>query len=219
VRVDLHIHTASSADSFTTLRDVVRFVTRRKLDAVAITDHNTIAAALAMRQETAFQVIVGEEIATAQGEIIGLFLREEIPAGLSPQETVARIRAQGGVVYLPHPFDRARSSTLTPAALADILPQTDVVEVLNARVTFPLINRLAEELAQEHHLRRGAGSDAHQRSEIGRAFVEMPPFHDAPSFMLALAQGQVRGRVSSPLVHVGSTYARLAKEVLAIAPK
>ncbi len=218
IKVDLHVHTAYSKDSLTTLSDLLRWVRRRQLGAVAITDHNTIEGALALRQMSSVSIIVGEEIRTTQGEIIGLFLREEVEPDLPPAETVRCIREQGGVVYIPHPLDRLRSSCLDFGALMEIIDQVDAIEVLNARVTFALDNRRAGEIARSCHLLRGAGSDAHQGFEIGRAYVEMPAFQDARSFLRSLSQGHVRGYISSPLVHVASAYARLAKELSAFAP-
>ena len=214
-KVDLHVHTAYSDDCLTTCSDVLRWARRRGLDAVAITDHNTIAGAVALAKLSPLPIIVGEEIRTSCGEIIGLFLKEEVPANLSPRETVHRIHQQGGLVYVPHPFDRMRRSVLDIGALMEIIVDVDLIEVFNARVTFPLDNRNAEDLARRYGLLGGAGSDAHQGFEIGRAYVELPAFSDARSFLASLKQARVRGRVSSPFVHVGSTYARLAKSLLA----
>jgi len=219
LKVDLHIHTRYSPDSLTPLRDVLRWAARRGLGAVAITDHNTLAGARALSaMASSLRVIVGEEIMTTEGEVIGLFLQEEVPPGLSPAETAARIHAQGGLVYVPHPMDRVRQSALGLEALIGIIDQVDLIEAFNARVTFALDNRHAQALARAYRLPQAAGSDAHQGFEIGRAYVEMPPFHDAASFLRAIRQGTVHGHISFPLVHVGSTYARVAKELLAIAP-
>jgi predicted metal-dependent phosphoesterase TrpH len=215
MRVDLHVHTCYSPDSLTPPEALWFWARRRGLDALAITDHNTIAGALALAQEAPLTVIVGEEIRTTAGEIIGLFLRQEIPAGLTPRETVARIHAQGGLVYIPHPRDRwRRSSALAQEALWEIIAEVDILEVWNARVTFAQDNREALALAQEYGLLRGAGSDAHQGHEIGQAYVELPPFHDAPTFLRSLAQGAVHGHTSPPLVHLGSSWAKLAKGLL-----
>jgi len=214
LRVDLHVHTTYSDDCLTTCFDVLRWAKRRRLSALAITDHNTIAGALALCKLSSLPIIVGEEIRTSSGEIIGLFLKEEVPADLPPKETVHLIREQGGLVYVPHPLDRVRRSVLDIGELMEVIGEVDLVEVFNARVTFPLDNRNAEDLARRYGLLRGAGSDAHQGFEIGQAYVEMPSFSDAQSFLRSLAQGQVRGRVSSPLVHVGSTCAKLAKGLM-----
>ncbi|MHB0856851.1 MAG: PHP domain-containing protein [Anaerolineae bacterium] len=214
ILVDLHVHSRYSADSLTPLSHIADWARRRGLGAIALTDHNTIAGALALAESAQLQVIIGEEIMTRQGEISGLFLQEQIPSDLEPLETVRLIHDQGGVVYVPHPYDGVRKSSLTERALLDILDEVDIVEVLNARVTHAGDNRNAEALANRHGLLCGAGSDAHQGFEIGRAHVCMPAFSDAGSFMASLALGTVRGRMSSPLVHVGSTYARLAKGLL-----
>lgn len=216
LKVDLHVHTCYSDDCLTTCADILRWAGRRGLGALAITDHNTIAGALALYERSPLPIIIGEEVRTSCGEIIGLFLKEEVPAGLSPQETVERIHRQGGLVYVPHPLDRMRRSALDIGALMEIIDEVDLIEAFNARVTFLLDNRHAEDLARRYHLLCGAGSDAHQGFEIGQAYVEMPPFSDAQSFMASLKQGCIRGHVSSPLVHVGSVYAKLAKSLMAM---
>ena len=218
MKVDLHVHTSFSPDSLTSCDDVVLWAQRRQLGAVAITDHNSIAGALAVREISPVQVIIGEEIRTQRGEIIGLFLCEEVAPGLTPRETVRRIHQQGGLVYIPHPLDRARhGSALGFGALMEIIEFVDAIEVLNARVHLPTDNACAARLAECYGLRQGAGSDAHQGSEIGHAYVEMPAFVDATSFIHNLAEGHISGRASSPLVHVGSTCARLAKSLMAMA--
>lgn len=217
MKVDLHVHTRYSADSLTTLEDVVRWALRRGMGAVAITDHNTIQGARVLCSMSPIPIIVGEEICTCRGEISGLFMEKEIAPGQSPQETARQIHQQGGLVYIPHPLDRLRGSALGREALLEILDQVDLIEILNARVAFSSDNERAEALARAYGLLPGAGSDAHQGFEIGRAYVEMPAFDDAASFMQSIAQGEIQGRLSSPLVHVGSGYAKVAKAVKALA--
>ncbi|OGO05120.1 MAG: hypothetical protein A2Y73_08025 [Chloroflexi bacterium RBG_13_56_8] len=214
VKVDLHVHTHWSDDSLTTCAEVLCWAGRRDIDLVAITDHNRLGGALALKEMAPERVIVGEEIRTTQGEIIGLFLHEEILGGLATRETTRCIHQQGGLVYVPHPVDRVRRSTLMPPALLEIIDEIDLIEVFNARVPLALCNRQAEELARFYGLPQGAGSDAHQGHEIGRAYVEMPAFDDAQSFLANLIHGQIHGRLSSPLVHVGSTYAKFAKGLM-----
>jgi len=216
IKVDLHVHTESSADCLTPYGEVIRWAQRRQLDALAITDHNTIEGALVVSAMSPLRIIVGEEVRTTRGEIIGLFLREEIPALLSPAETVRVIRRQGGLVYIPHPMDRVGRCALQLGALKEIIKEVHIIETLNARVIFPLDNRRAQRLARSYGLPGGAGSDAHQGFEIGRAYLEMPSFTDAYSFLESVRQGKVRGRLSSPLVHVGSTYAKFAKGLMAL---
>jgi hypothetical protein len=130
---------------------------------------------------------------------------------LSPQETVARIHEQGGLVYIPHPFDSLRSSRLEEPALLAILEQVDILEVLNARVVRPADNERARLFAQAHGLPGGAGSDAHAPVEIASAYVEMAPFEDRDSFLRSLAQGTVRGSESPAHVHLFSTWAKIRR--------
>ena len=215
IKVDLHVHTYRSPDALARPDDILRWARRRDIDMVAITDHDTITGALEMQRRWPEFVIVGEEIKTSRGEIIGLFLKEEIPARLPPAETIRRIRDQGGLVYVPHPTDRMRGSALAPDALLDIVEDVDILEVFNARVAFAADNRLAEEFALTHGLARGAGSDAHYPTEVGRAYVEMPAFQTPPNFMGAIRQARIHGRMASPLVHLSSRYARLAKAFMA----
>ncbi|MFH1086244.1 MAG: PHP domain-containing protein [Chloroflexota bacterium] len=213
MRVDLHVHTTHSRDGLIAPRSIARWARRRRLDAVAITDHNTIAGALELHALDDLPIIVGEEIRTNEGELIGLFLERHVPPGLSPEETAWVIRQQGGLVYVPHPCDRVRGSALSAAALLRMLGQVDIIEVLNARVTFLVDNRQARALAAAHGLAMGAGSDAHQGYELGRAYVEMAPFEDAPTFLASLRCATIGGRTSSPLVHVASACAKVAREL------
>jgi predicted metal-dependent phosphoesterase TrpH len=215
MKVDLHVHTCYSRDSLTSLETVIETCQRRGLDKVAITDHNTIAGALSLQEMAPKLVIVGEEIKTPAGEFIAYFLEEEIPRGLSLQETIARIRAQGGVVGVSHPLDRLRREAMRWTNLMEIIDQVDALEAFNARTIFPADNRRAEELARQRGLLVTAGSDAHTAAEIGQAYVEMPPFNGKEEFMQSLAQGQIMGRLSTPWIHFASTYAKLRKRLVA----
>ncbi|MHB1414545.1 MAG: PHP domain-containing protein [Chloroflexota bacterium] len=211
LRFDLHTHTHFSADSGAKFADIVAAVRRRGLDGIAVTDHNRLEGALQLKEVAPFTVIVGEEIRTSEGEIIGLFLSEEIPARLSPEETVERIKAQGGLVYIPHPFDRVRPSHLRKEALYRLIDSIDAVEVVNSRTTLPLDNRRAELLCQRYGLRRGAGSDAHLPREIGQAWVEIPPFANAAEFLSSLEQGRAVGRLTTPLAHLATRWHKLRR--------
>lgn len=209
VRVDLHTHTYFSPDSGARLEDIIAAVARRKLGAIAVTDHNLIDGALRLREIAPFPVIVGEEIMTTDGEIIGLFLEEHIPKLLSPEETVERIKAQGGLVYVPHPFDRVRGSHLRRETLERLVDRIDIIEVINSRVTLPADNRQADLFAKEHRLCRGAGSDAHLPAELGQAWVELAPFAGAAEFLAHLRAGRVGGRLSTPLVHFATRWEKM----------
>ena len=211
MKIDLHVHTCYSEDSLTSLDSVMAACQLRGLGAVAITDHGAIEGALALRARAPFPVIVGQEIKTTEGEIIGLFLSHRVPKRLSPEETIAAIREQSGIVYVPHPLDRVRRSPIRPGALALILDQVDALEVFNSRVTLPSDNDRARQLAETHGIPGGAGSDAHTAREIGRAYVMMPAFDGATDFLENLSKGSVRGRLSFLDVHLASTWARVVK--------
>lgn len=180
-----------------TLQSIIRRCQDLEIGGIAITDHNTIAGALEMKRIAHFPVIIGEEIRTTNGEIIGLFLSEEIPRGLSPEETVTRIKSQGGLVCIPHPFDTLRRhSGISSTNLARIQKHIDIVEVFNARTLLRRDSTRAIAFAQSNGFLSSAGSDAHMPAELGYAYVEMPEFEGRDEFRAALAQGQVFGHSS-----------------------
>lgn len=211
MRIDLHCHTCFSRDSLTSFDALLRSMDRQGLDMVAITDHNTVAGALDFCTRAPDRFLVGEEIKTTHGELIALFLEEEIPPGLSLEETISRVHVQGGLVGAPHPLDRVRGEAVGGETLEKIHAQLDFLEAFNARVTYASDNDLARDLAGRWGLPATAGSDAHAPSEVGRAYVEMTPFEDPDAFLGSLGKGQIRGRLSSPLVHFYSTYAKWRK--------
>ncbi|MBA7618195.1 hypothetical protein ES703_25516 [subsurface metagenome] len=213
LKADLHIHTSYSPDSNTSLQQVIARCKQAEIDCVAVTDHNTILGALKLRELAPFTVIVGEEINTRSGEIIGYFLTAEIPAKLPAEETVRRIKAQGGLVCIPHPFVRLRTSVLHRKTLEALVPEIDIIEVFNSRVLLSRHNLSARLFAQEHGLLASAGSDAHIPSEIGGAYVVMPEFNDPEEFRLALAKGVLCCRKASLWVHAQSTWARVGRRL------
>ena len=176
VRFDLHVHTHHSFDCLTRPEQLVEVVQRNGLTGIAVTDHNAIEGALHLRDVAPFPVIVGEEVETTHGEIAGLFLGEWIPPRLSPQETIDRIKAQGGLVYITHPLAHGVPSRIRQRVLREILPQVDLIEGFNARVPLPADDRRVRELAGECGIPLGAGSDAHFAAEVGRGYVELEPF-------------------------------------------
>lgn len=210
IRVDLHNHTYYSPDSLLSPSRFVREARRRGLDVIAVTDHNTIRGALAVRELSEQPVIIGEEIKSADGEILGLFLSEEVPKGLAASETIARIKEQGGLVGVPHPFDSLRSA-LDEDVMLTLIDQIDFVEALNARMVFSGHNDKARDFAAAHALSTTAGSDAHSPWEVARCYVEMPPFEGPRDFIAALRQGRLTGRLSTPFVHLISRYAYLRR--------
>jgi predicted metal-dependent phosphoesterase TrpH len=194
VRVDCHLHTAESGDAVTTIDQLAERAQFHQLDVVCITDHNvTHAAVAAAERSIGARVIVGEEIRTQQGDVIGLFLTERIPYVLPLAEVAGLIKAQGGLVYLPHPFDPGRSSLGDAAGQLCSDGLVDVVEVFNAKIEDPALNRRAAELAAAHGLPGGAGSDAHDPDGIGAAYLEMPDFDGPDEFLRALAQAKITG--------------------------
>lgn len=199
----MHTHTEYSPDSRTKLPRQAEAIRKAGLDVVCATDHNTIAGALRLREMAdGFRVIVGEEISTADGEIIGLFLDREIPRGRSADETIARIRDQGGVVSIPHPFSSNRMYRIRSRVLRRIWPAVDAIEVFNAREAFTRDNLRAAAFAQEHEIAGAVGSDAHRPSELGGAFLEMDDFIDRDGFVAALRSGTVHGELAGMLIHV-----------------
>jgi len=209
LKADLHIHTHYSRDSIISPEQCVSRCLRLGINCLAVTEHNNIEGALAVQRIAPFKVIIAEEIKTTDGELTGLFLKEAIPPGLTPEETIERVKAQGGLVSLPHPFDRVRREPLRAQARERILSHLDVIEVFNSRTTFRSDNERARRLAEELGLPMGAGSDAHSPWELGATYVEMPDFEGPQQFLEALRQGRVVGRPASPLVHVVSTLAKL----------
>jgi predicted metal-dependent phosphoesterase TrpH len=196
VLADLHMHSEHSWDCTTPIDELLDAALAAGLGALAVTDHNTIAGGLEARARAVerglpLQVVVGSEIKTAaEGEVIGLFLHEEVPRGLTFAETLERIRAQGGVVYVPHPFDRFHT-TPARALLHEHAGAIDVVETANARLWLERDNRAADRFASEHGLRRGAGSDAHVPAGIGTGALRLAPFDDPTSFLRAVDDAEI----------------------------
>jgi predicted metal-dependent phosphoesterase TrpH len=208
-KADFHIHTRYSPDSSMTFDQIIKRCQEVGVNCVAICDHGTAEGALKMQKVAPFPVIVAEEVLTPYGEIKGMFLKETIPSGISVEETIAQIRAQGGLVCIPHPFDTFRKSALQDEILEQIADDIDSIEVFNARTLLPQTLSKALAFAQKYGIPGSAGSDAHTISEIGNAYVEMPEFKGREDFLQALAQGKVVGHRTNPLVHFNSLTQRL----------
>ena len=210
MRVDLHCHSEWSPDSRTTLDEIIESVLAVGVDVLALTDHDAVEGALELSKRAPFPVIVGEEVLSAEGEIIGLYLTEFVPPGLSPEETVDRIHAQGGIAYVPHPFDTVRGSTLNRDALLRIVDRIDAVEVYNSRCLFDRFNAEASVFASEHGLPGGAGSDAHRPEQIGMAVAEVPDFDpsDPQALLEALGTATISGSRLGALGRLAPSVAR-----------
>jgi predicted metal-dependent phosphoesterase TrpH len=197
---DLHMHTSWSHDCSVEVEELLDYAEEQGLGAIAVTDHNAFGGALEAVEAAHGRnlvVIPGEEIKTdTQGEVIGLFLQEEIPRGMPFAETLAAIRAQGGLVYLPHPFDR-RHAIPDPATLHRHLAEIDVFEVYNARLLFETYNDEALRFARKYNLTMGAGSDAHVLPGVGTGAMSMRAFRNAEEFMISLHSAQVLRRPKS----------------------
>ena len=194
VRVDFHSHTMWSGDCTTTPEELEEAVADAGIDVLCITDHSTINGARELSDRLGCRVIVGEELRTGAGEVIGLFLTERLPFGIGHVEAATRIRAQGGVVYIPHPFDPTRHC-LREEALEELLDAglVDGLEVFNAKTSLPSLNQRAADVARQRDLPGGAGSDAHVAEGLGAAYLEMPDFDGPASMLDAMRAGRVVG--------------------------
>ena len=214
LRADLHMHTDYSPDSETSPERLVARCVKMGLNCIAVTDHNTIEGALEVRRIAPFLVIVGEEITSSEGEITGLFLKEAVARGLPAVETARRIKEQGGLISIPHPFDRFRREVISRQALSELLPYTDIIEVFNSRNNLDSDNRKAYEFAREHGLLTSGVSDAHTTLELGRTYVEMPEFDGTPEgFKEALTQGKIVANRTTPLIHVVASLVKIKKRL------
>jgi len=172
IKLDLHTHSNASPDGGLQLSAYRHAFDTGLLDYIAVTDHNTTDFARSLQQELGARIIVGEEVPTQQGEIIGLYLTATIPAGLPLVETIAAIRAQGGIVYVPHPFETRRKG-LSSASLDTIIQNIDIVEVHNGRAWAEPRTNQAIQWAQEHRIAGAASSDAHGRFGLGRTYMQV----------------------------------------------
>jgi predicted metal-dependent phosphoesterase TrpH len=204
IDVDLHMHTDHSPDCATPVEVLLATARDQGLGAIAVTDHNEVSGALeaqAKAAEFGVKVIVGEEVKTAsQGEVIGLFLTERIPRGMTLEETIAAIRAQGALVYVPHPFDRMHAVPDYEHLLA-VLDDVDAIEVYNPRVAIGAFNDEAERFAAKYRVVAGAGSDAHVAQGLGSVRVTMPDFEGPEEFLEALRAARIE-RAPSSLLYV-----------------
>ena len=211
--VEFHCHTIASKDSLVRPGDLVAAARRKGIDRLVITDHNTIAGARAAQALAPDLVIVGEEIMTTRGELLAAFIQEEIPAGLSPQETIRRLKEQGAFISVSHPFDRMRSGGWQEPDLLEILPLVDAIEVFNSRCTFRSYNREAQKFADRHNIPGTVGSDAHAAFEVGRSLLRLQPFDSPEGLRKVIRNGIPIVKWSPPWYRLTSRIAVLYKKV------
>lgn len=199
-------------DCATSLGEIIARCLELGINCLAVADHGTIEGALKMKEIAPFSIIIAEEILTPCGEIMGMFLSKGIPSKLSVEETLQRIKAQDGLVCIPHPYDRLRLSSFSNnKELEEIMSSVDIIEVFNARSLFPGSRARAHRLAHKFSKLASAGSDAHTSAEIGNVYIEMPEFNSKDEFLHSLAQGKIYGHKSNPLVHLASTRNKFKK--------
>jgi predicted metal-dependent phosphoesterase TrpH len=213
LQVEFHCHTNASKDSLTSPEDLVAAARRKGLDRVIVTDHNSIAGARSARALDPELIIVGEEIMTTRGEILAAFVTEEIPQGLSPQETLQRLKDQGAFISVSHPFDRWREGGWQERDLLEILPHVDAIETYNSRCLWPGFNRQAAAFAARHGLAGTVGSDAHAAFELGRSVLWLDPFEGPDGLRAVVRSARARVQWSPPWFRLTSRYAAIVKKM------
>ena len=191
--IDFHTHSIFSPDGGITKKEYEKILAEKRLDAVTITDHHSVEYALYCQRKIGERIIVGEEMTSTAGHVIGLFLTKTIPSGLSLEETIERIHAQEGLVYIPHPFDSARHG-IGEENLQTIQGEIDILESFNARIIFRSQNKRAKEFAFAHKIPMGVGSDAHSSSSLGYTFAILPKVPTASSLPKLLEEAVYQTR-------------------------
>ena len=208
LRTEFHCHTVFSKDCLTQPHKLVETCQRKGIDRVVVTDHNSIEGALRCKEIDPDRVIVGEEIMTTQGELLAVYVREKIPAGLPPMEAIGQLRQQGAFISVSHPFDIHRNGHWKENDLLKILPYIDAIETFNSRCMLPRYNFRAQDFAVEHSILGTYGSDAHAAFELGRGNLLLPAFEDAESLKEALKKAVVPPIIlGTPFVHLTSRWA------------
>ncbi len=213
LKIEFHSHTIASRDSLLQPVDLVAAARRKGIDRVVITDHNTIAGARAAQQVDPARVIVGEEIMTTRGELLAAYLTGEIPPGLTPQETISRLREQGAFISIAHPFDRMRKGGWKEPDLLEILPLVDAIEVFNSRCILPCFNTQAGEFAARNGMPGTVGSDAHAAFELGRSLLLVEPFEGPDELRAVIPSACSQVKWSPPWFHLVSRFAVMRKKM------
>ncbi|MHB1001373.1 MAG: PHP domain-containing protein [Armatimonadota bacterium] len=200
IAVALHIHTMYSACSETKLEEISKYCLDNGISVLGVTDHDTIGGALALKAVAGkLRVIIGSEIKTRQGEIIGLFLKNEIAPGQGALDTCEQIKEQGGLIYLPHPFDPLKVRRLKKKAVLECLHLIDIIEVFNAKTTLPIYNKIAARFAEKHGKAAAVGSDSHYLESIDMCVNEIDDFNTPEEFLENLRHAKLITKRSGPL--------------------
>ena len=210
--LEFHCHTNASKDSLTRPADLIRAARKKGIDSLIITDHNSTVGAVAAQKLDPELVIVGEEIMTTQGEILAAFVQEEIPAGLTPHETIRILREQGAFISVSHPYDTHRKGGWLETDLLEIAPLVDAIEVFNSRCMDPRFNGRAKAFAEKHNIPGTVGSDAHGAFEVGRSVLLLDPFTGPDEMRKVIRQAKVQTKLSPWWVHLISRYAYMKKQ-------
>lgn len=219
LKVEFHCHTDASKDSLTRPGDLIKAARKKGIDRLIITDHNSIAGALAAHVLDPQLVILGEEIMTTRGEILASFVKEEIPAGLTPSDTIKRLKAQGAFISVSHPFDEMRQGGWQENDLLEILPNVDAIEVFNSRCMVPRFNARAKAFAEKHNIPGTVGSDAHAAFEVGRSVLLLEPFTGPQEMRDVIRRAIPQVKWSAWWVHLVSRYASSVKKLKSVSPK
>ncbi len=213
MKADFHIHTRYSMDCEMELEDIIKRCQMMEIDCIAITDHGTVEGAQKMQGIAPFKVIIGEEVLTDQGEIMGMFLKETVPSNIRVDEAISRIKDQGGLVCLPHPFDHLRGLAMNLKEVDNLAPKVDLVEVFNARSPMNSTADKALDYALKHNIPTIAGSDSHTLGEIGRTFVEIDDFNTPDQLLEVLKYGTISQHKASIFVHLFSTVTKIKRKL------
>jgi predicted metal-dependent phosphoesterase TrpH len=211
--LEFHCHTNASKDCLTHPADLVSAARRKGIDRVVVTDHNSITGAQEAQVIDPKLIIIGEEIMTARGEILAAYVQEEIPAGLSPRETIKLLKEQGAFVSVSHPFDELREGGWKENDLLEIIPSVDAIEVYNSRCMFSRFNQRAQQFAEKHNIAGTVGSDAHAAFELGRSLLFLDQFEGPEEMRQVIRKANVQVKKSPWWFHLVSRYASMKKKL------
>lgn len=213
IKAEFHVHSIYSKDSLVAIDKLLAAARKKGLNKLAITDHNEIKGAQLAKELDPEMIIIGEEIMTSEGEILGYFLNNHIISGLSPMKTIEELKKQDAFISIPHPFDHQRGRPWRPGSLERILPFIDALEVFNPRCLSKKYNDFAFRVAEEKNLAKIVGSDAHSLIELGRAMMTLPNFDDADGLRAALPLATYKQKLSGIWVRVLSRFASWYKRI------